>query len=172
MSRTKGRQPWVADTNVLVVANRRSNESLVCVNACSQALLRIKKWGSLLLDEQGLILQEYRRHLSFSGQPGVGDSFFKWVHDNSGRQDLIQRVRITPRDDDPSNFLEFPDYPELGTFDVSDRKFVAVARASRANPAILNGTDRDWWDYRDALKGAGVKVRFLCPEQFSDRETW
>ena len=41
---------------------------------------------------------------------------------------------------------------------------VAVARASGADPELLNATDTDWWHYREALKENGVNVVFLCPE--------
>ncbi len=159
----RGRQAFVVDTNVLVAANRRQGEPLACANACAQGLLRIKTAGLLALDEGGRILQEYRRYSSFSGQPGIGDSFFKWVHDNLGRQDLIHRVRITPSD--RKEFQEFPDSSELAGFDRSDRKFVAVALSHAQKPPVLNATDRDWWDYREALQAAGVRVVFLCPEQ-------
>jgi len=166
MRRTKGRQPCVVDTNVPVVANRRQGESRTCANACAQALLNIKKSGLLVLDDQDGILKEYRGHLSLSGQPGVGDSFVKWAHDNAGRQDLVQRVRITPSPGTAKEFQEFPDSAELTGFDRSDQKFVAVALSHSQNPPILNGTDQDWWNYRKALKAAGVQVRFLCPERF------
>ena len=60
--------------------------------------------------------------------------------------------------------LEFPDDPALTGFDSSDRKFVAVAVASEIQPALLNATDTDWWEYRVELERHGVNVHFLCPE--------
>jgi hypothetical protein len=54
--------------------------------------------------------------------------------------------------------------PRLGGFDRSDRKFVAVARASAHGPMIVNAVDTDWWIYRVALQRHGVRVEFLCPD--------
>jgi len=127
-----------------VLANRRHGESLACANACAQALLSIKTSGLLVLDEGNRILQEYRRYI--------------------GRQDLIDRVRITPSD--VKWFQEFPDSPELAGFDPSDRMFVAVALHHAQRPPILNATDRHWWNHKEALQAAGIRVEFLCPEQF------
>ncbi|GIV75830.1 MAG: hypothetical protein KatS3mg050_0224 [Litorilinea sp.] len=50
----------------------------------------------------------------------------------------------------------------------SVRKFVAVALVHGGNPPILNAVDSDWWDYREPLTAAGVRIEFLCPEQFSE----
>jgi hypothetical protein len=128
----------------------------------AQALAGIRKTGLLVLDDADRILAEYRRNLSLSGQPGVGDAFVKWTHDNAGRKDLISRVKITPRDHDPEDFEEFPASPELAKFDRSDRKFAAVALTHPGRPPVLNATDRDWWDYRRPLKRAGISIEFLC----------
>ncbi len=171
MTRRRGRKPHVVDTNVPVVANRRHGESYACPNACTQALLRVKNSGVLLIDDRDRILAKYRSNASLSGQPGVGDSFIRWVHDNQGRRDLVLPVRVTPRSGDREDYEEFPPHPALATFDPSDRKFVAVALCHGGNPPILNATDSDWWRHKDALAEAGVKVRFLCPEHFNSRVT-
>jgi hypothetical protein len=75
-------------------------------------------------------------------------------------------VHITPRDrqQDEHNFEEFLLDPSLATFDPSDRKFVAVAVAHPEHPPILNATDSDWWDYREALAHHSVRVEFVCPD--------
>lgn len=66
------------------------------------------------------------------------------------------------------DFEEFPGDEELADFDRQDRKFVAVALTSVNDPTILNAVDSDWWDHLEALNNNGVKVEFLCPEQFDD----
>jgi len=153
----------VIDTNVLIVANGRSRQADEdCVLACLDALDQART-GVVLLDDMGRILNEYRGRLSLSGQPGVGDAFFKWLHDHQADSRHCENVRITPKPSDEEDFEEFPDDPDLSRFDRSDRKFVAVARASRRSPRILNAVDRDWWDFREALKVNGVLVQFLCP---------
>jgi len=169
MRRARGRRPKVVDTNVLIAANRRHGESFACANASAQALIRIKEAGALVVDDGDRILNEYRRHLSLRGQPGVGDAFIKWTHDNAGRIDLISRVTITPSVHDPEDFDEFPRDGALASFDRSDRKFVAVALCHDSRPPVLNSTDSDWWDYREELSQAGVTIEFLCPDRFQPR---
>jgi len=67
---------------------------------------------------------------------------------------------------DPDDFEEFPGDPELAGFDRSDKKFAAVAVTSENDPDVLNAVDADWWHYRQPLERHGVRIRFLCPDQF------
>ena len=66
-------------------------------------------------------------------------------------------------------FVEFPEDQRLADFDRDDRKFVAVALASGASPPIVNATDTDWWEHRDALSEHSVNVRFLCTDLMTRR---
>jgi|SRR6185295_17128940 len=159
----------VVDTNVAVVANGKAPHAGVgCVRACVDALVEIQSRGRLLLDDCGEILIEYRRHLSPSGQPGVGDAFFKWLWSNQANPERCRKVSINPVAE-PRCFEEFPAALDLSNFDPSDRKFVAVAIASGENPPILNAVDSDWWTHREPLRRQGVEVRFLCPELMKAR---
>ncbi len=152
----------VIDTNVLVVGNRRHPAaSLACIQACTQRLEMARK-GVTLIDDGLRILDEYRQHCSFSGQPGLGDAFFKWLWNNQANDDVCARVAITPHEE--RGFVEFPDAEELAGFDASDRKFVAVAPGSGTQPPVLNASDTDWWQHRSALEQHGVRIEFLCPE--------
>lgn len=155
----------VMDTNVAIVANGRTSQAGdQCVGNCINALIEIREQRRVLLDDRGLILEEYRRNLSPSGQPGPGDAFFKWLWDNQGHLDHCRQIPVTPAKDDRRGFQEFPDDPDLASFDRSDRKFVAVAIASGERPSLLNATDTDWWNHRKALRRYEVTIRFLCPE--------
>ena len=155
---------FVVDTNVPVVANGRSEQADPnCVIACIQSLQDIKSRGIVVLDDGMRILQEYRRNLSLSGQPGLGSAFLKWVWNIQAVDEQCERVPIRQRPEDDQDFEEFPRDPALAGFDRSDRKFVAVALASRKEPTILNAVDPDWWTYREALGKHGVRIRFLCP---------
>ena len=115
-----------------------------------------------MLDSDGLILDEYQKILNFSGHPGAGDSFFKWLFFNQANPEHCRKVAITPHTD--RGFEEFPDDPVLANFDRDDRKFVAVALAIKTTPPILNASDTDWWNHLNALKRHGIEVSFLCPE--------
>ena len=123
----------VIDTNVLLVANGRAKQACpACVLACVEALAAIRERRRVLLDRGMLILNEYiGQRLSFSGQPGAGDAFFRWLFNNQANELHCLQFDITPRRGSADDFVEFPDDPALSRFDRSDRKFVAVALASR-----------------------------------------
>jgi hypothetical protein len=155
----------VVDTNVPLVANgKHPDASLSCRKACIDALAACRQ-QRVAIDDRYLIITEYRKNLAATGQPGLGDAFFKWLWDNHCNEDHCMQVTITPLDGTASDFAEFPRDPALDAFDRSDRKFVAVALASGVNPPILNATDSDWWDAEAALASHGVVVSFLCPER-------
>lgn len=158
----------VVDTNVAIVANGGfADASKQCVDVCIDALLAART-GGVLVDDGYRIFEEYQRHLSHAGQPGVGDAFFKWLWSNQANPSSCCQVTITRSGADDFDFEEFPKDPALAKFDRSDRKFVAVALASGENPEILDATDSDWWDFADALARHGVQIRFLCPELLAD----
>lgn len=121
---------------------------------CIATLSELRDRKRLILDSQNWILAEYLRHLSPSGQPGPGDAFFKWLWDNQLNPEHCRQVEITPvGGESDGTFAEFPDDPELAKFDLSDRKFVAVAIASEERPPIL------------PLPGVDEKALRLLPDQ-------
>ena len=112
----------------------------------------------IALDDAGWIFDEYKQNLKFAGAPGVGDVFFKHVHNHQYRENLVQRVRITLCDDDRRGFDELPE----NGLDRSDRKFLATARVAHAT--ILNATDSDWSEQEELTGNLGVGVRQICPQ--------
>ncbi len=160
---------YVVDTNVPIVANAALNTDadipLSCILACVHEIERISKKGGLVLDEGGEIVEEYRKKLSPSGQPGLGDKFLKWVFTHQYNPGKVTRVTIHKQGD---TYQEFPSDPRLEKFDLSDRKFVAVAVTHPDKPPVLQAADSDWWYYKDALESAGVSVHFLCPEYIKE----
>jgi hypothetical protein len=153
----------VVDTNVLIVANEGSEHATPeCILASIDALSALRRSGLVALDDHFLILDEYRRHVSLGGQPGVGDGFLRHLYDNLYNCAVCRLVMITPIED--GSFAEFPSDQRLARFDRDDRKFVVVALCCEPIAEILNATDTDWWNYREALGLNGVDVRFLCPD--------
>jgi hypothetical protein len=159
---------YVVDTNVPLVANGfHEKASVDCVLACI-ALLRKVRNAIVCLDDLGKILAEYNRKLNIAGQPGVGDEFYRWLHERQAMPEHCERVQIHSchESHEPENYEEFPSDPELASFDPSDRKFVAVALTSKYHPPIVNATDSDWWNQRAVLERNGITIQFLCPDAF------
>ena len=153
----------VLDTNVAVVANGKTKQAgRTCIDRCIDQLVNIRDRYCIILDDGDLILHEYGKNLSPSGQPGPGDAFFKWLFENLYNSEYCRKVPLRPHSG--REFEEFPSDPALSSFDNDDRKFVAVVLASGSGPEVLNATDTDWWQYRKELSKHGVKVVFLCPE--------
>ena len=151
------------DTNVAVVANGKTGQAdKDCILECIARLRHIQEECLLLLDDKNRIIDEYRNNLNPSGQPGPGDAFFLWLWQNQANQEYCRNIAVTRHED--RGFEEFPDDPDLSAFDQDDRKFVAVALASGTGPKVLNASDTDWWDHRQALQQHGVDIVFLCPD--------
>jgi hypothetical protein len=160
----------VVETNVLATANHHADHaSPGCVLRCIDALQDIHDRKVVLVDDAMRIFDEYRRYASPSGKPGLGDIFMKWLWDNRAQHHICRQITITPKLMDKEDFEEFPDDPDLQSFDRSDRKWVAVALASGLNPPILNATDTDWWHHRTALARLGLRVEFLCLELMTEK---
>lgn len=157
----------VVDTNVAIAANlaiQSDPESDVtdeCVFACIKAIEHVIKKNGLVIDADNEIFDEYRNQLSMRGQPGIGDRFMKWVHDNRWSLPDNQRVTITRND---GSYDEFPEHNDLNDFDSSDQKFVAVSNAHPKKPDILQATDSKWWGWKDALNDCGINVQFICDD--------
>ncbi|WP_017713983.1 hypothetical protein [Prochlorothrix hollandica] len=155
---------FVVDTNVLISANgRHTHASLQCQLHCIEFISTYRKI-TISIDQLGLIMEEYAKHLNYSGEPGVGDEFFKYLHDYQYCDPLIHRVQIGPEtSDDSRGFQELP----LNSMDPSDRKFLAVAVVARA--IIVNATDSDWAEQEHLLKSLNIAMRELCPDRAQRR---
>lgn len=162
----------VIDTNVPITANKslsigdEPEELTSCISNCIEAIESVKETKHIVLDFNDEIYDEYKKHLSFSGQPGPGDAFFKWLEKNRWSFSESQRVVITKT---AESYVEFPDHHDLADFDISDRKFVAVANAHPEKPPILQAVDSKWWGWKDALEKAGIVVHFLCEKYIREK---
>ena len=155
---------FVVDTNVAIVANghdTHANEQ--CRLTCVETLERLTTNEKIAMDDKGAILEEYARHLSYSGMPGVGDKFFKHIVDTHYKGTRVHTVTVTPCEDVRRGFEELPE----NTFDPSDRKFLAVAVVACA--FVLNATDSDWHEQSALMERLEVDVRQLCPRYASKR---
>lgn len=153
----------VVDTNVVVVANGRSEQaSSDCVEICGEWLEEIMRGEvNLVLDNRWIILREYMQNLRSNGAD-VGDRFLGWLLAN--KDERCDLVAITPIDDSENEFQEFPDDSALDGFDPDDRKFIAVACAHPEKPPILQAVDSQWLDFRNAFRQNSVTVEFICED--------
>ena len=155
---------FVVDTNVAMVANGHATGiDARCQLTCVQRLRNLTARGIVAIDDKGLILDEYRGRLNLSGMPGVGDAFLKHLFYNQYHDDRVQRVAVTPSEDDRRGFVELPE----NAFDRSDRKFLAVAIVAGA--VVMNATDSDWNEHGALMDSLGVRVAQLCPEYATKR---
>ena len=110
----------IVDTNVPKTANLSADPAKVpqelanCVLLCIEAVDYVIKNGGLVLDAGDEIFDEYRRQLSLGGQPGAGNKFMKWVHQNRWSLPGSDRVTITKNGE---SYDEFPDHEDLTQFD-------------------------------------------------------
>lgn len=155
----------VVDTNVAIVANKKSEQaSATCVDACLRYLEALQVSDTLVIDAQWYIIKEYMQNLRSEGQPGAGDAFLRWVLINRTNPQRVEQVAITPLDNSGREFLEFPTDEALKGFDPADRKFVAVALVHSEHPPILNAVDPHWGLFKEALQAHGVESLSLCPD--------
>lgn len=152
----------VIDTNVPIAANGRNTHAEPdCQVRCIEFLQRLASGRSkvvVALDEGALLLDEYKRYLNYRGQPGVGDIFFKFLHDHMYGSNRVELVPVTRSGDESRGFDELP----VNDLDPSDRKLLAVAVVASAE--VVNALDTDWCEQADLLAQLGVTVQQLCPE--------
>ena len=150
---------FVVDTNVAIAANGRDTHADGCCrSACREKLADLAENGIVAVDDAGLIFEEYRNNLYFSGMPGVGDAFFKHVFNYQHQDNRVRRVTLTPSEDDRKGYEELP----VNNLDRSDRKFLAVAVVASA--VVLNATDSDWHEHENLMDDLEVEVEQLCPQ--------
>jgi hypothetical protein len=153
---------FVVDTNVPIVANGRADPangripSVECRLSTVEFLVEILETGKVLLDTEGEIQKEYHTHLNPSGQPGVGDRFYQEVFHSAPNK--IERHEL-PKGED-GEYVDLPAPLIEVNFDLSDRKFVALAK--RMTATVANAIDSDWLIHRQAILKAGIHVRFVC----------
>ncbi|MBK3756343.1 hypothetical protein [Stutzerimonas frequens] len=150
----------IVETNVAIAANGRNTHAcLECQLACVEFLEKLVRGRErVTIDSAGLMLGEYARYLYHSGQPSVGDEFFKYLHDNQYVEKKVQMVDISSNNDAKTGFDELPP----NSMDPSDRKFLAVAIVS--GDVIYNALDSDWDEHHEEIEAMGVSVEQLCPQ--------
>ena len=160
---------YIIDTNVPKMAanvNAQNKLDAKCSYECLTFINRLISSNDtiVVLDSPGEIFREYRNNLSSGGQDTVATIFFNWVCRNltCRENSLVEQQYITVTGD--REYAEFPDSPSLNGFDISDRKFIALANAHPEHPQIVEASDSLWWGFKDALNDLGIHIYFLCED--------
>ena len=145
---------FVVDTNVAVVANGRGTHAgAKCQLRCVRRLRELVQHGVVVLDQLGLILEEYGRHLRPAGQPGVGDAFLRHLFDHSYDATKCELVALTFIPDENRSFEEFPNDEALEGLIATTESSSPAARASIRDPAIFE---------RDRQRLGSVRAAFCA----------
>lgn len=149
----------IVDTNVVVVSNEQNTDVVdSCVNACKRFIAGIASGRVVLLDAADEIRAEYAQAIRMGRPYQLGAQFLLHVLQHQYDSRHVRRVDLEKRPD--GGFADFPDTPELATFDRADRKFAVLAR--KTGTAVANATDSDWADHVSALNAHGIAIDFLC----------
>lgn len=115
----------------------------------------------LVLDCRYEILREYERNISKTSSMGI--VFRRWLYTYIG-QSVLSEDFVALNPNEVSTYDSFPLTEETKGFDISDRKFVALANAHPEKPPIIEGTDGKWIGYENAFSKYGIKICFLDRE--------
>jgi hypothetical protein len=156
----------IIDTNVMMVANHQNTEvTSMCQEVCVEFLIKARADYVVLIDSGDEIRSEYARALQDRRPYQLGALFLQHILQHQWDANRVRRVDLEKTK--VGAFTDFPDDPELSSFDLSDRKFVALAKKTKV--AVTNAVDSDWVDSLHALNMNGIEVNFLCGR---DKSKW
>ena len=149
----------IIDSNVAVIANRQNNDvQLECQDACIDFIIEAKTKCVVLIDNNDEIRSEYAGILKEGRPYELGTLFLIHLYQNQWNP---KKVRLVELDKTPlGDFVDFPTTADLSTFDMSDRKFAALAK--KTGVPVTNATDSDWATSVVHLANNGITVNFLC----------
>jgi hypothetical protein len=157
---------YTIDTNVFMAANGYSPQvSGHGVEKCQEFVRSLFANTLISIDSNNEIFDEYFKHMDFSGQPGLGDSFVKYLFDRQVDSAICEIVEIIM--DKKYSYQVFSDKPDLLDFDKSDLKFIAVHLLSKYRSPIVDACDSDWTENKALLDSHNIKVVELleyCPK--------
>lgn len=151
----------VIDTNVIVVADNGHSECGVdCLSACIDRLEKVKKFETVVVDEDHQIIKEYLGRVRTSGKAKtLGGEFLKWLMQNLSNADHCLKIKL--HQTGHGLFSETP--TGFHGFDKDDLKFLAVANTVSPKPPILQAVDTKWGTWSKEFDAAGILIENLCP---------
>lgn len=145
--------------------NHTDTLEATCALACLKFVKKLMNSSDIVvLDANQEILREYKNNFTTYGNPTVASEFLKWIcRQLTLRSNSQVELKLLTVVGD-RQYAEFPQDSALDGFDLSDRKFIALANAHPDHPSIYEGSDCLWWGFKDALSALGIQVVFLCEE--------
>jgi hypothetical protein len=160
--------PIIIDTNVPVLAGSQTEDipedQISCAIACNEFIHRLISSNEnqrVVLDYERRILTEYRNNCISKNEDGMSILFLNWIYEYLASRVAVERDLVSLVSIGEDTFSPYPENQKLKDFDPADRKFIALAFVHPEHPAIIEGTDSEWWGIRDELRHAGIVVRFL-----------
>ena len=152
---------YIVDTNVPLIAQDHAHMLPSCGEACSKFMQELFAGNyTLVLDEDDHILSEYKGRMAQSTQNTFGKQFLIWIYTNQWDVNKVKKVTISHTG--AGNYNEVPQSLIDCEFDISDRKFVAVAVANNFSAPIVQSADSKWIGWLPTLVVERVIVHFLC----------
>lgn len=153
----------IMDTNVPAKAATSplecKEEELDMQKACIeyvQAFVRNPE-SKLVMDLGNEIGAEYRRRIPQN--TNMGKVFWRWFYTYMARIDLSDNVVLEKNVE--GDYLKFPLEERTEKFDLSDRKFIALARTHEEHPPIIEAADGKWLGFQEVFEEYGVHIEFL-----------
>lgn len=116
--------------------------------------------SKLVLDADYEISKEYRNRISMNTP--AGKKFWRWFNSYQSRISAADFVKLEK--DAEGNYKMFPTEERTKEFDLSDRKFIALARTHSEHPPVVEAADGKWLGYKDVFEEYGVHIEFLDME--------
>ena len=160
----------IIDTNVIYLSREPiddlPDDMVRCAEKCNRYLTEFLNNPNpkIVLDSTMAIYNEYKKAYESVKQTSqnVATRFCQWLFyyiRNIDPQDFIDLPL-----DKRGQYVDFPKDKRLETFDLMDRKFVALANKHPERPFIIEGSDCKWWGFREVFKDLGINVFFVDEE--------
>lgn len=149
----------IIDTNVAVIANGQNNDVVQsCYNACVRFIITAKASRVIVIDDGDEVRSEYAKAIADRRPHELGAHFLFHILNHQYDPAKVRRVALTK--DGNGNFIDFPNVPELSTFNHSDRKFAALSKNTGIE--VTHAADSDWCDFLTPLQANGINITHLC----------
>jgi hypothetical protein len=156
---------YIVDTNIFIAANGKADQLAENdANKCRLFVGSLFSDTTISLDLQGEIFNEYFNHMNWSGQPGIGDAFVKYLWDRQYNKTICEKVDI--KKDKNGIYKQLRDKKDLLLFDPNDHKFIAVYLGSKNSAVICNACDSDWENNKLLLSKYQINVYEILQRDF------